>query len=397
VLALVNQWRQEQGIPPLEENPVLERMAYDQAAYIWPQLGSLSSETAYHSDAAGRDARARASAVYAWPAYPGGPGRVEVGENAASGSVSYALRFWRSSDFHRRAALNPSYREVGVAALPVPNGFLFYMAFGARPGVYPAFISADGTTLLLTQELSRYAVPPTTTTFRVFDNQGLPLSETLPYQPSYKLPRNASAPYFVLMTVGGQQSITLVSSPADVVILPETIVAAAAPPTATLQPTAAPQASATNTAPPSLAQAGPAPSSTPLPSPTPNPTKIPPTVAANTLTLFISSAGLVLQNTSTVPVDISNLTISSANGRVNTAAWLRVSSFNAARLSPRDCLAVGTYTSSPDTAACRYVLSSIQYAPERAFWRQIALDVLSGDSVVATCSTDKASCVIQWR
>jgi hypothetical protein len=120
-------------------------------------------------------------------------------------------------------------------------------------------------------------------------------------------------------------------------------------------------------------------------------------VAANTITLFISSAGIVLQNTSSVPVDISGISISNASGRVNTAAWLRVSSFNAARLSPRDCLAAGTYTSTPNTSACRYVLSSIQYAPERAFWRQAALDVLNADTLVATCRADQTTCIIQWR
>ena len=79
-------------------------------------------------------------APYNWPTYTR-PEQITVTEIAYDGrTVSAAMTFWRGSTIHRNAALNEIYREIGVAAMPHDDGYLYIVVLGARPNVLPALV-----------------------------------------------------------------------------------------------------------------------------------------------------------------------------------------------------------------------------------------------------------------
>ena len=308
--------------------------------------------------------------------------------------MEYGLRFWKRSDFHRRAALNATYREVGIAALPSKNGFLIYLVLGARPNVLPALVSADGETLYLTHELSRYNTNPANMTVRLFDANGVALTDTIEWESTLPIPGNAGGEITVLYNIGDDQAISVVDLTDDLVILPGMTVAIAPTiaPVATLAPVDVSNVTSTSSATEvvSRPQATTAPTNTPIPAPTA-------TSQSNVLTLTISKNGMMLQNTSAVPLDITNLEIGNSIAKVNTGAWTRVASFNTARFGSTDCLVVATYTTTPVTDGCRYVLSSVQYSAERAFWQQADIEIRNNGTLITTCKKDEEICTIAWN
>lgn len=155
MLAALNKWRVDMGLWGFQPNAVLTRMARDQARYV---LAQPSIPNDVHIDAKGRYPRDRAVASeYAWPSY-GIPQRVQVGENTYVGaSVQKAIDWWRGSDIHNRTISNPTYREVGVAALPHPWGFLYVIVFGARPNVFPTLVDLKNNQIYFSGERSQYA------------------------------------------------------------------------------------------------------------------------------------------------------------------------------------------------------------------------------------------------
>src|SRR6185369_3810170 len=74
-----------------------------------------------------------------WPAY-GMSARTAVGENAAVGDAKFALHYWLHSELHKKTALSPAYREIGVAAVPFHKSYVIIAVFGARPDYLPAFL-----------------------------------------------------------------------------------------------------------------------------------------------------------------------------------------------------------------------------------------------------------------
>jgi uncharacterized protein YkwD len=387
VLSRVNAWRVENGLFPLIENETLTAMALAQANYVYPRWSRLAQQGLYHQDADGRDPRARAVQAYNWPVY-GRPDRVEIGENAASGSIVSSVGFWQTSAIHTRTALNPTYREAGVAALPAPNGFIIYIVFGARPYVLPALASPDGANLYLSRESSRYSADTADPRIRIFDSLGRPLSAELPWQPVIALPAGASGQLTVLYTYGSAQAVRTVDLTRDIAL----VFGATQPTTPTTTPTSPPVV-ATNTPAGGPGLVPPSASSTPAATATQTPA---PAASANTLTLTISRGSLLVRNTSPAPIDITGLEISSSAGRIVVSTWLRVAQFNTARFSPRDCLAVSASGSNPNTADCRFLLSSVQFPVDRVFWRDVALNVTNNGTVVGTCAAGATTCVITW-
>ena len=157
MLALVNEWRMQETLWPLQTNPTLEAMAIAQASYILPRLADLPDhdESAFHMDANGQNPRERAAnSPYNWPSY-GQLQQMEVGENAGVGGYKFVMNFWKTSDIHRRAALSNVYREVGVAAFPYNGSYFYLMDFGARPGVLTALLDSSGNTVYLSNENSK--------------------------------------------------------------------------------------------------------------------------------------------------------------------------------------------------------------------------------------------------
>lgn len=402
MLGLVNEWRIQEGLAPLALNPILNQMALAQASYVLPKLKDINDESEYHRDAQGRDARQRAAAL-GWPSY-GRADRIEAGENAAVGPVQFGLRFWKGSEIHKKAALSPVYREVGIAALPNGKGsYLFYMTFGSRPGVLPVMASPDGKQLYLTTEQSRYATANTAPMqVRIFDTNGQPLTDTMNWKAVIDLPANAGQNILVLVTQGTAQSIQTVDLKTSVVVLPSGSAIAAAPTPVPAQPTVPPAAPTTVV---SAAQPTTVAVQTANPSPvaplvaatnTPQPQAIPATPSGPIdIALVYTRSSLTLVNASSQPVNLTGLTLTGQAGSLTTERWQRVASFPIEAFPPGQCLQVirsGTSDAAPST--CKQVRSIVTLTPERVFWVQGSFTVQKDSTMLATCDAAAGQCAI---
>jgi uncharacterized protein YkwD len=355
VLALVNQWRIEEGLPPLLLNPILQRMAEAQAFLIAPNINSITDESVMHKDAQGRTAIQRAIQVYDWPNY-GIREQVEVGENAAHFSADNAVKFWKSSPIHRKAALNATYREVGIAAIPQkPKGsFVFYMTFGARPSVLTALVDPISNTIYLTKEESRYAFKsgqtPPKVSVRFYNQDRLAVTPELVWKNTINLPQNLGEAFYVRYTGYKEELWVEVNRARDIAILPVGTMTVAQQLTALnniSRPDAQPSATtsgdlitsvpstrvflATNT--PSVIVV--APTATSTTAPTAVPAQPVADKSGNTdLTITYNVRTLFITNTSGGPLNIDGLQI----GRLSLQSWLKIYPFNTVKFSNGYCL-----------------------------------------------------------
>jgi hypothetical protein len=392
-LAQVNAWRIEQDLLPLAINPTLEKLAIAQATYVEPRLDNINDESQYHLDANNRNPRERAY-VAGWATY-GRPDRIEVGENAAVGSVTYAVGFWKSSSIHARAALNPTYREVGVAAIPSQFGYMFIMFFGSRPNVYPVSISSDGEELYITNERSSYATV-SNLQIRLFDENGTAISATQAWQSQLTIPRNADNHLSILFTNGDQQSITTVNLMTDYVVLPDTLElleALASGITTTDTNVGVALSSTTTNTTSSQNSVANVPTNTPAPTNTPVPTNTPTPAPARALTILASSNSLILYNGSGVALNISGLSIGNSERQIGLGAWQSLAPVNESAFAATDCLQINISGQASDSdSRCRFVRSSIQMSSSRAFWLTGEYTVSINGQVIATCQPEETTC-----
>ncbi|MBX3085728.1 MAG: hypothetical protein KF716_29090 [Anaerolineae bacterium] len=451
-LALVNQWRIEQGLAPLIINPTLQRMAEAQAIYIAPKADSIEDEADYHKDAQGRTAIQRAIQVYNWPNY-GQKDQIEVGENAAHFPADRAVDFWKSSPPHMKAALSTTYREVGIAAIPQkPKGsFVFYMTFGARPLTLTALIDPATDTIYLTKEQSRYFLRSQKTepkvTVRFYTEGRVPVTEELPWKVSMPLPPDLGDKFYVRysgykdpiwvevsrsrniailpngkMTVSAE--LTAVSAAGsqtpgnDVVVAQPTVttasISASAIPTlvaAVNTPTRTRIAIATNTprvtASPSRTATrrsaiatntvvAVVPSSTATMTVTatkPAPTAtITATAGQADLTITYNARALFITNTSGKPVSIDGLQV----GRLTLQNWLRIVSFNTQRFPNGYCLQANLSSATNESAPgnCRNVQAQINISTSTAFWAQADFEIKLNDTVIQRCVGGAGRCEV---
>jgi len=247
IIRTINAWRIEQGLWPLRENATLDQMAYDQANYVL-SLPAVPEEGAIHIGQFGEDPPARAELPqYQWPPY-GNPQNTAIGEIAYTGyNAVAAQRFWDGSPIHKRTALNPAYREIGVAALPQHWGHFYLVDFGARPNVLPALVDTSAHMLYLSNERYAWARSPwirNVLKVRLFDADGKPLdSDWETWQPQIPLPANAGDSLYVeYLDQSGVMALAPVSLEGDIdAALPTET------PTATPTPTETPTPSATPT------------------------------------------------------------------------------------------------------------------------------------------------------
>lgn len=401
-LALVNQWRIAEGLSPLKNNKTLEAMAIAQAIYIKPKVASISDddEAAFHLDGQGHTPAQRAVlAPYNWPTYgKARSAQTLIGENAAVNSPAGALSFWQSSPVHTRAALNPIYREVGVAAVAHPFGYVFIMDFGARPNVLTALASPLDNTLYLTNENSAYAaLRADAMRFRLFNADGSPLTDTLPWQPTYALPKGLSSTIFVLYTNSAFQSLVAVNLVNDLVTLPtsQAIVSAITPtvsptptrysPTATeFVPTVRPVVSTTSTA----TQALPTLTATSSSSAT-----VPTPTGSADLLLTYNSRSMFILNTSTKPLNLTGLSIGGSGSRVAIETFTATATFPVSAFPAGHCLQIeliGATDKAP--SSCRYVRSVINVSLPKVFWIQGSFTVMQNEVVIATCQATASEC-----
>ncbi len=401
VLGMVNQWRLEQGLWPLQPNATLQAMAVDQATYLLPNLDSINTYEQYHADAAGRNPRQRAVERYGWPTY-GAADQVEIGENAGVGTPRFVMKFWQDSEIHKKAALSAVYREVGIAALPSDNGHLFMLVMGARPGVYTAQTNRTADTLYLSNDQSRYAkLKADGLTVRLFNSDGLPLTEARPWTAVLSV-QPFTGSLYVLFSNGSEQQIRQVQAGIQLAVVPDTVslVSLPVPQTIIAQPTAVaflptntpnrPAAQATEIAATATSVLSSNAVNTPVVA---QPTRSVASGPAD-LTLIYSSDSLVVLNSASQPVDLTGVVIGSATGEATVERWGRISSFPADAFPSGHCLQVdrvGAGSSAP--APCKYVRSLMELTPDKVFWTA-TFTVRRADTVLATCEAATGQCTV---
>ncbi len=102
MLQQVNQYRQQNGLSPLNQQTDLNRAA------AWFSKDLYTHDARGHIDSLGRDPAKRTSDCgYAYPN--------SVGENTGgSNSVTGMLDWWKGSDGHNQQLLKPTYKTIGV-------------------------------------------------------------------------------------------------------------------------------------------------------------------------------------------------------------------------------------------------------------------------------------------
>ncbi len=202
LLAAVNNWRADESLWPLRPNATLDALALAQATYLVQETDIPAKGGDFHTGADGKGPAERAAS---WPTYGES---VVVAENAAVGSVDFALQFWRQSSTDRDKALSDAYREVGVAALPFADGYVLVMVFGARPNVLPTYYQAGD--LLLTNETNTGGSGiGSVESVWVFDADGQPLIEGVDWSPRLTV----KDPAYVLYDDGTTRILSVVQVP----------------------------------------------------------------------------------------------------------------------------------------------------------------------------------------
>jgi uncharacterized protein YkwD len=114
VIALSNAERLRQGLRPLDDNPLLDRVAQTYASV-------LAEGTCFgHTCGDLPDLRERVDVVhYDWRG---------LGENVAGGqpTPSEVVKDWLESPGHRANLLNPAFQEIGVGVITGPGEFGIY-------------------------------------------------------------------------------------------------------------------------------------------------------------------------------------------------------------------------------------------------------------------------------
>ncbi len=448
--AAINGWRLSNGLTPLKPNATLAKMAFQQALFVQPFADSIQDETAFHRDQQGRNAIERAVQVFQWPNY-GQRAQVEIGENAGVGTVKFIMNFWENSAIHRKAALNPAYREMGVGVVKGKQGFIVYTVFGARPEVFPAMLTPERDGLFLTLESSRFApMDRSKTEVTLLDLSRRPLTVPQPWQPVIGLPSGLSGSVLVKITHGGKEFFSEVNLAQDVVVLPAgtkvtvpKAVALLAPPQVTFTPTVP----FTNTPRPTIPTRTPFPTNTPRraagvssptkaaatialtplipaaatftprppsatplpPSATPIPitatpqpptfTPLPPTPKAGEGDLLLSYTQnmLLIRNISARRLNLTGFFIASGERRITIENWMRFSpNLPVSRFPTANCFGArvsGTSEAFPQ--GCRQIWSELNPTGNQAIWRAATFTVNLGDKVIATCTGGAGTCEVK--
>lgn len=224
LIAKLNAWRLEEGVWPLSVNETLMEMALAQANY----LSTLDNITDFHKDAEGNDPFARALAL-GWPHYKN-EDQVAIGENAQIGAdADSAIAYWSGSEIHRKAALNPTYREVGAAALPHPLGFIHIVVFGSRPGVLPTLVDPVGEKVYLTTEQYTWSAGGDwildVTQYQVLESEDDQIDQSawVDWVSSIDLPFDSTNPFYIAYTDGEHELIVEVNPLVDIAWLPDNL------------------------------------------------------------------------------------------------------------------------------------------------------------------------------
>lgn len=431
VMAELNAWRMTEGLAPMQFNANLQALALKQAKFL-VNLTSLPHGGDLHLDDKGLLPPQRASTVE-WPSY-GIAARTAIGENAAVGTAKFALRYWLHSEIHKKTALNPAYREMGVAALPYHKHFMIIAVFGARPDYLPAFLFPEEGTIYFTNEQYKFKTGGSwiqnVAQVELYDANGQPLlANPVPFTTKIKLPPLTTDSFDVVYRNGKNSLRYTVNIEKDVAVLPHHLqpakitlqaakgaVTVASPVPATtaatslpaptrvpLYPTNTPRfqpAYPTNT-PRSIAVAPTtAPAATRLP--TESPLSILETDYTPEIMVLYDDDSLIIVNDTDKPADISDLKIRYQGKILEAKRWANVVPMPLDKFPADHCLVLETSDAKPFIPeACKVVRAVIWVPEERAFWQQTGFEVLRGNQVVAACEVlekhDEADCEAVWR
>ena len=150
VLALINAYRAENGLPALVENSTLSYIAQAQADYLISQpMGTVGD---VHEGPGGSRPKDRAYAA----GYGGGEG-ISVSEIVKGGideTAQSAMAWWKTSPPHNNTMLTTFSQEFGAGAATDGNGRWWYVAdFGYQSGgaYVPSDSSAQGTPVAIVE------------------------------------------------------------------------------------------------------------------------------------------------------------------------------------------------------------------------------------------------------
>jgi uncharacterized protein YkwD len=403
ILTELNAWRLQEGLWPLKLNPTLQALAEGQAIHLAELPTFPEDYTLIHQDSNGRSPGERAIAEpHNWPKYM--PiSQAAIGENAAFGSVRSAFRFWRGSEIHSTASVNPGYREVGIGAVQRGTDTVFIVVFGSRPNVFPATLNPADGLIYLSNERFRWApnsnAIQNVTQIRLFNAEGLPLTaDWQPWSPSIEVPPNAGDRLFILLTDGKQQTLTEVTLTDNPQPAPEGNPLVFAQPTAstggaTFNLPGAEAGGASTTAFSFSATAVPTlqPTSVPLVFATPVPGAASPDVS-----LLYDDRSLFLVNTTGGTVNLNGMSIVGSGRTLTLERWAQFAgNLNLGAYPAGHCLQAeqsGTNAAAP--GLCRSVRSVVEYQPGQVFWASGPFTVMRGNQTLATCQPTAGRCEV---
>lgn len=426
VMGRLNAWRMTEGIAPMQFNPELQALAFQQAKFL-VALTALPHGGDLHLDDKGLLPPQRANKAE-WPAY-GISARTAIGENAAVGDAKFALHYWLHSEIHKKTALNPAYREVGVAAIKYHKHYVIIAVFGARPDYLPAFLFPEEGTIYFTNEQYKFKSGgnwiQNVGQIEIFDENGKALlPNPIPFSTKVKLPPLTTENFDVVYK-GGKNTVRYkMNIEKDLAVLPHHQQAAkitvsapkatTAPPTATVAPTAIPgptRVSAYPTNTPRFRAAYPTNTPRFIPSatspsastpPTENPLSILETDYTPEIMALYDDDAFIIVNDTDKPADISNLKIRYQGKILEAKRWASVVPMDLTKFPADHCLMLETSNSKPFIPeACKLVSAVIWVPEERAFWHQAGFEILRGNNVVASCEVleqhDEDECEAVWR
>jgi hypothetical protein len=376
VVARLNEWRLSLGLAPFKLNETLNELAFYQADYI-RTLRTIPDGVAIHTGRDGEGITTRALYdQFEWPTY-GRPEQIAIGEIAAVNDIDGAFAFWRSSKPHRETVINPTYREVGVAAIQRGPSMIYVVVLGSRPNVLPALIDpSDETTLYLTRDYYRFnsGRPPLLepTEVRFFDEAGRPLNggEWVDWSPTMELPSDAGDEIYVLYTDGEQEAMSEVDLRRDWVILPGFIPAAQVD-------------SGLGFATPVL-----------IPTSTPEPPR-------PELRVVYDDESLAIINVSGRNISLRGVTLNHEGGVINMGFWSQQTEVPLDAFPANNCLQMWSALADdfppgqPD--GCRVLRSgrgSLQ--PEERFWLTETFEVRRQGTLLAVCRPEDGECVADY-
>jgi uncharacterized protein YkwD len=386
IVARINAYRDQLGLHPLQVNARLEAMARAQAEYL-ASLDELPENGDFHTGPNGLSPRERALRdPVNWETY-GSDVQIAIGENAAVGSVSFSMDYWLGSTIHHNTIVNPAYREIGVAAVSHPFGYIFIVVFGGRPNEIPVLVNPYTQRLYIAND---YFTGGTgdwlgqAQQMQVFDAEGEPLTEVIPWRNTLPIPATDGDTLSVVFDDGTHQVATEVDLQRDIVVLPDTL--------ALVQNLPAGEEAAPTLPPVAAATPAPTPEAAPTVEAAPPANQV---VADPDIRVIYDNRTLTLLNLRDYRIDISQLSLVGGGGVLPLTTWAKVAPASLDAFFPRGCLQVWGWnepTDLPEPRVCGVRVAYITIAEAARFWIGNDFVVMQGDTPIATCAVGAGVC-----